>query len=245
MRVFVSRKYRFGFFPIPKCGSTTMIALMARMHGVVYQKNVRDSFEMRAYSDAEKGSEEPVSFYLVDEADVERFRSEFAGYEWAAFVRNPYSRLYSNYSNKLNRYARKFEPAIYLRAKFAKLMAIMTGRDQDAAQDSALRSRISLDDFLAGLEEHGVGWDRHYMPQAEFIDEAVFADTHLIRMENMADEVEAFIRGVCAEHGVLDEIFPLERHNASGGNSAVLSRPQKDAIAGLYRHDFERFGYER
>lgn len=222
-----------------------MIALMARMHGVVRQKNVRDSFEIRTYSDAAKGNEDPVSFYLVDETDLERFRSEFAGYEWAAFVRNPYSRLYSNYSNKLNRYARKFEPAIYLRAKLAKLLAMMTGRDPEAAQNRVLRSNIPFDGFLAGLKEHGVGWDLHYMPQADFIDGAVFPDTHLISMENMADELEAFIRGVCAEPALLDEIFPLERHNASGANSTGLTGPQKDVIAGLYHHDFERFGYER
>ena len=240
----VCERHRLVYRPLAKCASTTVIDFLGDLggHG---QKRDRRSFLPLRSGDVVPGSGDTYEIRCPADmlADlVERY----AGYVWFSVVREPYGRVTSNYFNKLNRYAKQFEPQVYFATYLRQLLAGRAVWRQGHEEDRAarMRTRISFSRFVTGLRNHGIDWDDHVTLQTDLLRGDLVPYHRLIRMENLA----AGLREVVAEAGATAALEGLKRLNQSSASSAV-DRIQwtpecRRIVADLYRSDFDELGYD-
>jgi hypothetical protein len=243
----VCERHRLIYRPLAKCASTTVIDFLGDLggHG---QKRDRRSFLPLKSGAVGPGSGD--AYEIRCPADMlAGLVGRYADYVWFSVVREPYGRVTSNYFNKLNRYARRFEPQVYFATYLRQLLAGRAVWRQGHEEDRAarMRTRISFPRFVTGLRDHGIDWDVHVALQTDLLRGDLVPYHRLIRMENLA----AGLREVVAEAGATDAataaLEGLKRLNQSSASSAV-DRIQwtpecRRIVADLYRRDFDELGY--
>jgi len=176
---------------------------------------------------------------------VPGFADRFRGFTWFSVVREPFSRVESNYHNKLNRFARRFYPLTYLRSYAGPLNDDRSDRRWQDVRIRRMQRTIGFEQFVDGLERHGIDWDPHYRPQSRMLRLDRLRFDHLIRMERLADGLRGLFASLGAPAGVRSEVEKLSRLNPSrAGDGTTAWTPRLRAIVeALYRDDFEAFGY--
>jgi hypothetical protein len=144
-----------------------------------------------------------------------------------SFVRNPYHRILSAYLSKL---VAKADKSPY--------------RDIGAAITRRFGGEPTFGAFCAYLAAGGLYGNPHWYPQSKFI-EAVGAERmdFIGKVENMAEGIAHVSRAL---FGVADRA--TYDNDAKTGASSRLGEHyderSRQIVAGLYREDFERFGYD-
>lgn len=247
LQLVVCERYRLIYRPLPKCGSTTVIDFLGDLGGYGEPRDGRDFLPLVA----DTGGPGRGSIYAVKcrATELPGFVARYAGYLWFSVVREPYGRLKSNYFNKLNRYARKFEPAVYLIAYGRQLLAgraiWRAGHEADRA--ARLQESIPFPRFVSGLEHHGIAWDPHFAPQAELLRTDVIPYRHLVRLEHLRaglrDVFDEAGAGAAARPG-LDALKQLNRSSAgTAPDPDIWTADVRRIVADLYRRDFETLDY--
>jgi len=160
-------------------------------------------------------------------------------------ARDPYTRVASNYHNKINRYAKRFDLCAYLCSYLGQALGGTTAWRSRGDRIRRMRAGISFDRFVRGLQRHGVAWDEHFRLQTQVLRVEDVSYHKIVRMEHLA----AGLREVfaCAGVGVAGEtaIARLAWLNRSDTAKAPdLWTPAARAIvADIYRRDFETLGY--
>lgn len=176
---------------------------------------------------------------------VPGFADRFRGFTWFSVVREPFSRVESNYHNKLNRFARRFHPLTYLRSYAGRLNDDRSDRRWQDVRIHRMQRTIGFEQFVDGLERHGIDWDPHYRPQSRMLRLDRLRFDHLIRMEWLADGLRGLFASLGAPADVRSEVEKLSRLNPSrAGDGTTAWTPRLQAIVeALYRDDFEALGY--
>jgi len=239
----VCEPYRLIYRPLPKCASTTLFTLFADLGGNRVSSRHRDNLPVlrRKVSPGRGGS------YVVKcrDADVSDLIRRYDGYTRFSVVRDPYARVVSNYFNKLNRYAKRFEPRVYLQGYFDQFFG---GRKAGTGVEARLRhiqSRIPFDRFVDGLRRHGVGWDIHTDLQTRYLRVDRIRYHHLVKMEHLVDGLRAVL--VQAGHqeagdAVIARLGWLNR-SAAADTHDPWTPTTREIVAATYRRDFELLGY--
>ena len=243
----VCERHRLIYRPLPKCASTTVIDFIGDLVGHGDRGNRRDFLPFVA-ADVSPGRGDAYAVKCPTAA-LPGFMERYAGYLWFSVVRDPYARLKSNYFNKLNRYARQFEPMIYLlayvRQTLAGRVAWRPGHEVDRA--ACMQASIPFPRFVSGLREHGISWDPHFASQADLLQTDVIPYHRLVRMEHLADglrEVIADAGAIAAAAPALAGLKRLNRSSAATADDAGVWTPAARQIAAdLYRRDFETLRY--
>ena len=243
----VSNKYRLASLVLPKCASTTVIALFAELHGLPVGSRERRALE-GAYASIGPEHDRAADLVVVKHGQFAETFGNLRDYAWFSVVRDPYGRLLSNYYNKINRFSARFRCDLYLRFKLLQaLKGPAAWRDVRLVMPF-LRKHVSYHDFVGTLGREGVDWDIHYRRQSRLLRLDRIGYTQLLRMENLQDELPAFLRqaGLSqAAVSALGEIRTLNRSGAEDGRGLPEELAERPRVYDLYRDDFERLGYAR
>ena len=235
---FVSKRHKYVYVETPKVACTTLKRLIHRVEDcppIPFQFGPRES---KLYMLVHPRNNIPIPNVVQA---YEQAQSVMQGDEYFrfCFVRNPYMRLISAWYNKIW----LGEPGMLPMRK--KLLGQIS--DPERA-DYQARKVAHFHAFVAHLQG---SWDalrvnHHWRPQVLL----VFPDHihyHMIgRVEQFSAELSRF-HGWLRAHGYTGEV-EIPRSNESLGLVDVadyLDRATAEAIYGLYRQDFERFGYDK
>jgi hypothetical protein len=239
----VSNRYRLATVLVPKCASTTLISLFARLHDLPPQQRDRDALDAISSTNQVIDRQSDL-IALPHERIVEAYRT-FGDYTWFAVVRDPYARLLSNYHNKINRFCANFRKDLYLRYKAVQLVRGPAYWRDARLVMPYLHSRVTYREFVETLQRHGVDWDWHFRPQSDCLRLDKIAYTQLVRLESFEQEMTNLLREAGVPAAKLAEIGETGRLNASDGavpeaSEEIAVRP---AVRGLYGKDFKRLDY--
>ena len=234
---------RLVYRPLPKCASTTLFTLFADLGGNRTSSRDRDNLPVvHGVASPGRGGSYVVKCRDEEIGDLMR---RYDGYTWFSVVRDPYSRVVSNYCNKLNRYARRFEPRVYLRAYLDQLLSGPAAWQSVEARLQRIRSWISFERFVQGLRRHGVGWDIHVDLQTRFLRFDQIHYHHLVKMESLVDGLRAVLEQAgnrFASDVVVARLGWLNRSTAAEAHDPWTSST-REIMAATYRRDFDRLGY--
>ena len=247
VQLVVCEQHRLIYRPLQKCESTTVINFIGDLAGHDGRREGRDFLPFVA-AEVSPGRGDTYAV-KVPSAALAGFVERYAGYLWFSVVREPYARLKSNYFNKLNRYARRFEPMVYLLAYARQALAGRAvwrpGYEEDRA--AWMQARIAFPRFVAGLRQHGIDWDCHFAPQADLLRTDVIPYHRLVRMEQLSEglrEVVVDAGAATAAAPALEALKQLNRSSAARADDGDVWSPSSRRIAAdLYRGDFAALGY--
>jgi len=240
----VSNRYRLATVLVPKCASTTLISLFAKLHDMPRELRGRDALDAIYSSKEEIDRQSPL--IALPNARIIEAREAFGDYIWFAVVRDPYGRLLSNYHNKINRFCANFRRDLYLRYKLVQLFqGPASWRDVRRAMPY-LHSRVTYREFVETLQRRGVGWDRHFKPQTDILRLDAVAYTRLLRLETFKQELTDLLREAGVPQGKLMEISKAGRLNVSRREATAEAPDEvaaRQAVHELYKDDFAKLGY--
>ncbi|WP_421722889.1 sulfotransferase family 2 domain-containing protein [Bauldia sp.] len=243
MHVVKSDKLRLIYVTNPKAASSSIFKLMLALSGV--QPNMPARKALRRDSFKAIARDAGVSRIKFSRKRARRFQKRHANYTFFTFVRDPYSRCVSNYYNKLNRVAKEYSRNDYY---FAKAMQIASG---PAAWSSHLRGiaflkkRISFEDYVRLLREHGIDFSHHFGLQRTAISYNDLKFDFIGKVESFDYDIDVLLGNAGAARTNDDK---PTRENVSSGKqdmNDLLTDDLKRAIYAMYQPDFETFGYDR
>ncbi|MBS3647874.1 sulfotransferase family 2 domain-containing protein [Pseudaminobacter sp. 19-2017] len=240
--VIVAPKYKLACVLVPKCATTTLIDLFARIHERPMKGKDRHDLHFVPYQPPVR-AEEPVVIRL-DNSDLPRLREELNDYLWFTVVRDPHERIVSNYADKLNRFCRRFRRPIYVRAKLVQFVRGPKAWKDSNSVDDFYQSHVAFSEFLESLMKHGIDWDPHYRLQISFVQQGKVQYDAVLRLENLRDSLVDFLETRGMPQQVVDCARTMRKLN-SGRRSGpdVYSLTERPKVAQLYRPDFEALGY--
>jgi hypothetical protein len=239
----VSNKYRLATVLVPKCASTTLIAMFARLHDLPPQQRDRDAFD--AICSTRQEFDRQSDLIALPHARIVEAREAFGDYTWFAAVRDPYGRLLSNYHNKINRFCANFRKDLYLRYKAVQLIrGPVNWRDARLAMPY-LHSHVTYREFVETLQLRGIDWDRHFRLQSDILCLDRIAYARLVRLEMFEQEMTDLLDEAGVPATKLAEIRKAGRLNASDGMAPEASEEiaERPAVRELYGKDFKRLAY--
>jgi len=241
--VVICEPFKLIYRPVPKCASTTLMNLLGELGGC------GSSLRPRAALPTLRGgaSPGPEGTYLVrcDDNGLVDLARRRTGYVWFSVVRDPYARVVSNYHNKLNRYAKRFDLGAYLCGYIGQALCGPAAWKDRHDRTRRMQGRISFDRFVRGLQRHGVGWDPHFTLQTEVLRVEAIHYHHIVKMERLT----AALREMFAQAGLgaagEAAVARLAWLNQSGAAKApdLWTPATRSIVADIYRRDFEALGY--
>ena len=223
-----------------KCGTTSFYQAILNWHGFrpggpprVYLRHNRREIAKTGLIEENVKSENLESYY-------DRHRD----YIWFSTIRHPVSRIQSTYRNKLNRYARRFKYAAYLRGKFRQFLSQPKSWSDMNRLSSNIGKYISFAEFIEGLTVNGIDWDPHYMSLTQLLRPDVVKYDCLLRLRTLGADYQKLL-GIMEERGICTKDFerlPILNASSSGnGTKSELTESLKSKIAQLYSADILAF----
>jgi hypothetical protein len=243
IRFIICQPYKLVYRPVPKCASTTLFKLLGELGGCGPSPRPRDALPIVS-GRAPSGRGGSYVLRCPEDALADLAR-RCAEYVWFSVVRDPYARVVSNYHNKLNRYAKRFAPGVYLSSYVCQALHGRAPWKDNSQRNGYMRARIPFDQFVRGLQRRGIGWDPYFRLQTEVLRVDKVRYHYLVKMEHLAaglGEVFAQAGAGPAGEDVIARLGWLNRSSAA--ETPDLWTPATRAIvADLYRADFEALGY--
>jgi hypothetical protein len=205
--MFISHKHNFVFIHVPKtAGSSIHVAL-------------KDFYELKGVQRADP----PPPIHHMGAKDLLNEYPECEGYFKFAFVRNPYERLLSGYSE----FTQKVSGAESHRANYP--LDIFKYKD--------------FSHFCVALESSEWIKDVHFRPQHELLYDGDECLVNFIgRYENLQNDLSHICKTV-GIHGIDLASSPKHRETRHAHWTAHYLPRTKRAIKECYARDFELFGY--
>ena len=240
--VIVAPKYKLACVLVPKCATTTLIDLFARIHERPIKGKDRHDLTFVPY-EPRMTLEEPVVI-RVHRWELPRLRGELNNYLWFTVVRDPHERIVSNYADKLNRFSRRFRHPLYVRAKLVQFARGPKAWQDSNSVDDVYQSHIGFSEFVETLMEEGIDWDPHYRLQISFVQQDKVQYDAVLRLEHLQSSLVDFLETRGMPPQVVDCARAMRKLN-SGSRSGPDLYPLDDRpkVAELYRPDFEALGY--
>lgn len=174
---------------------------------------------------------------------VARVLRRYDGYRTCSVIRDPFDRTVSNYHNKLNRFARRFAPALYA-ASYVGPVVSPPYRITSVARIRWLQRHISFESFVERLGSAGVAWDVHFRPQVQLLALDELRYDRLIPMETLLDGLRELLAGRDSTGRVHDALGHLGRWNSSSGlrDGDPWTPRTRDIVGSLYAADLRLLG---
>lgn len=240
MHLVVCEPWRLVYAPVPKCASTTMLNLLMDASGMPARRGPRDCPRKTAAQIGHGGT--GVYELRVARDDISNVTRRLAAYTWFSVFRDPFSRVESNYHNKLNRYARRFHPLAYMASYATPVRLGTTVEAWQAARIRTIQALIPFERFVDGLARHGIDWDPHFTPQIKVLELDRVRFDRLIDMDRLAEGLETLFRSIGRLASVRGQLENLRRYNASsaGRVPSQWTPHLRQIVSRLYRDDLVR-----
>ncbi len=227
----------------PKAGSTSIHALFLALGKVESPLPARDVFDTPAMATSLKAA--GLDRLRIGADELSAFAEANRNACWFSVVRDPYRRTISNYFDKLSRYTLRFDKGTYWYGKFRQILRGPNGWAKHTVGIHYMQQRLTLDDFVAGLEHHGVSFDRHFDVQARQLRVGELPYGALIKLAELRRGLGKVLDrvGVTEWQGYLDDTKRLNATSYAQPPGSLLSAEAKAGIRRLYRADFEAFGF--
>jgi len=181
---------------------------------------------------------------------VARIRDYFAvirhpdDFEFYAFVRNPYARLFSAWKDKFYNGHHEGYPPLFLGRRLNELRAFARARNRTGAQEGSL---IPFDTFLAYVLEGEIGrMDHHWDAQHKVLMTERFRYARLFRIESERSEGMQTIFGKLGFDPAWTAARAKQIRNESGNDRpAWYTESLARDVFTKFRLDFETLGYDR
>jgi hypothetical protein len=234
---FVSTKHRYLYMMTPKVGCTTIKHMISAIEGIPFRPEVlarrhRESKRGMLIHDQDALAVARLTTLPPDQAAA--LLAPESGYLVFAFVRNPYSRLFSAWNNKL----RFVEPGY---APVAEDIQRLSG---GAAPDGA----VSFADFVRYVcrYEDKRNCDHHWALQSALLFPDAIAYSFIC-------PIEEFDRGWMlwrshleqVQGGAVDVLATARNVSPPEDWRASFDQDLADLAYAYYAEDFDRFGYDR
>ncbi|MBM4011926.1 MAG: sulfotransferase family protein [Planctomycetes bacterium] len=175
---------------------------------------------------------------------VARTLRRFHDYRIFSVIRDPFDRIVSNYHNKLNRFARRFAPALYA----ASYIAPAISRLRTVTSVERIRwvqRHVPFDDFVERLGVEGVSWDVHVRPQVQLLALDAIRYERLIPMEELLPGLRQLLAAGSAGERARGALGHLGRWNASSGLREVgpWTARTRALVGSIYAADLDQLGY--
>jgi len=244
IRLIICEPCRLIYRPLPKCASTTMYGLLARLGGNAGRTDGNPHRALplvrRCAGPGRGGSYE----VLCSGEEAGAVLKGYGGYTVFSVVRNPFDRVASNYHNKLNRFARRFCATTYFGGYVGPFLAggALLG---PPGRIRWMQRRISFDRFVEVLTSRGIAWDIHFDLQVRLLGTDVIRYDRLIPLESLSIGLETLLADRAPAGSGVRLAEEPGRLNASAGRSAagLWSEATRAAVARLYADDFDQLGY--
>lgn len=234
---------RFGFFykETPKCGSTTLIHHILRMHGIEPEMNPRRF--LRKHSSRLKshglryGSFRGKSDLFF--ADLNRSYFTFS------VVRNPYARTWSNYCNKLNRYTARYAKRAYLAGKLKQFLAGPGAWSRANAASKHIAEYLPFADFVRGLGRHGLRFDTHYWTLCDLLQPHRINYDFILKLEAIDHDLKLLnqhLKGLGVK-AACDRLSQQLNQSVAVLPEPFRDRETQNLVHQLYQDDFSLFHY--
>lgn len=241
------------YVPCFKNASTSVLLWLAELeasiHGVVFASSLR----------LRRHAKNHLIIDRVDLSELPRYLNKYADHFLFGISRNPYSRIASAYSDKVNRLVKKVMPKLYVKAVCAQVLGGPANWSNNKSAIVYMKKNLPFSGFLEALQAVGVDIDPHYQPQcvlmrpdllvgAHFFDQVDFADPLFRAVSRHVGELRLETTFVATK--VIPSVIPsIPRRNMSPQNDQIsydlLYTPGLRKIAkNLYHQDFIAFGYE-
>lgn len=235
---------RLIYRPLPKCASTTMYSLLATLgaDGAGRSGNPRRILPLvRGEPTPGRGGSYEAA---VPRNAVARTLRRYEGYRTFSVIRDPFDRTVSNYHNKLNRFARRFAPALYA-ASYVGPVLCGPSLATSAARIRWLQRHVPFDAFVERLGAEGVCWDVHFRPQVQLLALDELRYDRLIPMEALTGGLGELLAGRAEPGRVREALGHLGRWNSSAGRRGGDPwTPRTRGIVGaIYAADLGQLGY--
>lgn len=230
---FVDPKHKILYVDTPKVASTAILRFFNDLHGrdVIrpFTGRLRETKPEMFVHSRKNAALHPLSAMPVA-LQPEILESD----EWLrfAFVRNPFTRIFSFWLNKL----------FLIEPDYEQAFALLGRKPPDRL--TRPEDSILFGDFVRGIVARldATGPDQHLMLQERLLLPSFFNLNHIGRIENFAEDFAVVIEQVRRHGGTA--AMP-ERRNPSLEDWRRFYEPDlADIVAERYRSDFARFGYE-
>lgn len=247
----VSHKYRFLYFEVPKAASSSIVEWYAYIHGLHQPEHQ----SMREYIVCNKKAKKMRNI---------EFRESWSRYLKFAIVRNPYDRLVSAYRSifittpKMYRIGKK--QGTYLKLYIPLLDEVSKFNNKEANEEEGVTFREFvkyIDGFLCKSK-----LNRHVRPQSFFVKKK-YMDI-IIKLEELANQQELLLEkiGCDIQIGVANtsndrtklladtECYAdvgsgdLQEISAVPYSECLYDEKLKKIVARIYQSDFQEFDYK-
>jgi hypothetical protein len=239
----IDHKRNIIYTEVPKCGSTTVHQLFLDVFGFKNESGPHHAIWSRdMQAEREQAGIESIR---IKDAALDTFIADHPNYRFFTITRNPYSRCVSAYTNQLRRFAKKRHPTQYLSAKIqAKLAALKSSAKFPSKSskydflNNILSQRISFDELLENLDQHGPSFDKHFDLQVNMVKPDIIPYFRVLDLENLSEGL-GFIFGETIH---FDKSLKLNS-SSPAITPRTMPRRNREAIHRIYARDFEAFGY--
>ncbi len=217
----VSLQHRYLWIILGKVASSTTMSTLRRFEGSPHRGMLKD--------------DEPSLRHFSTDEIVEMLISP----EWCrfCFVRNPYDRLFSAYKSKIGdpdgdpNYE---EEQTEIREMF------------DYPQRDGRRIGIvSFRDFVRYVHDGNRHHDSHWCVQVKRLAPEMISYDFIGRFETFQRDFKALLRRLGAPPEIVTSAEQVHGQTAKICLPAVYDRELADTVYGIYKDDFEAFGYDR
>ncbi len=222
---------------IPKSGSTTLIATFLVLAGFGSENPWHFIRERGA---ASRLAEHGLTIKAMRIEEVKHLQKEFGDYYFATVMRDPAQRLVSGYFNKINRYCKRFARPIYFWGKLRQFLQGPSSWGDINCGNYYMRQFVRFEDFLAGLEQHGTGWDKHFAPQSILAGTKKINYQDLIRLEKLDTSLTDLLAMRGIDSMSLEKLRALQRFNVTEDTNrkTLLTNSILKRIEDLYQIDY-------
>jgi hypothetical protein len=177
-------RQKITYVSTPKVASTTMIEFA---HALAGEPAVHENPRKAARKPKVRNRLEQlgVESHGVPSSQLAELQASRPDHYWIAVTREPYKRIVSAYHSKVHRYAENFDRAAFWKGTIGRLRNGLKAIDDSRYLSRHVGLRITFDEMVRGLMEHGIDFDAHFAGQAHMLSLDSVTYDRVIDQENL------------------------------------------------------------
>ena len=227
-----SPRYKYLYVSVPKVACTKVKQILQEFEGYPVPE---DLAELHNRPDRSKPGVPRLSDLSVDE-----YRAALNSAEWFrfSFVRNPYTRLFSAYKNKIRFLGDPDPMFMHVRDEICKTYGYSLRSDKPAGV-------VAFRDFVHYVCEAPENrMDAHWAPQTQLLRLDLIKYDFIGRFENFQSDLAQILDRLSAKPEIKERAQTRVNQTMQKYHAPVFDKETASWVYDVYRDDFVLFGYD-